>query len=113
MLRSIPEIGKYINSRLSWSDCLSALSLALVLAALAVFLSEKRGSVKLPVLYRESGQVLGATSDARAFGSIHGTTYTYSWCSGSGQIKEANKVYFASAEFAESSGRTLSKLCQK
>lgn len=114
MLRSIPEILRHINTRLSVYDCIALATLTLGLAISAIFLHEMKLKAKLPVLYKTSGaEVLGATSDARAFGSKNGTTYTYSWCQGSSQIKEANKIYFPSTEAAENTGRRLSKLCQK
>jgi hypothetical protein len=57
---------------------------------------------------------VGATEDvslAKPFGSKNGTTYTYSWCSGSGRILDKNKIFFLSQEDAEKRGRTLAKTC--
>jgi hypothetical protein len=115
MLRSIQEIGKKINSKLSVYDCVALSLIAIVFLCLAIHIHEERLSEKKPVLYRESAtqQVLGAQADSRPFGSKTGTTYTYSWCSGASQIKPANKVYFAGGAEAEKSGRTLSKLCAR
>jgi hypothetical protein len=113
MAHSIQDYLRKINSRLSFFDCTAIAGTALVLAVLAFYIHGKRADARLPVIYRTNREVLGATSDSRPFGSRKGTTYTYSWCSGSGQIKEANKVYFRDADAAEASGRTFSKLCNK
>lgn len=114
MFRSIQEISKEINTRLSGFDCLSLGLIALFLAGLAFYIHQQKLNTKLPVLYKESSaQVLGVQADGKPFGSKNGTTYTYSWCSGSDNIKPQNKLVFASEEQAIASGRTLSKLCQK
>ncbi len=114
MVFSIPEIGKKINSKLSFYDCLAFCLLAAFGAGLAVFLHYKALEKRLPVLYKESrAQVLDATTHALPFGSKKGKTYTYSWCKGSSPIKQANKIYFTSDAEAIASGRTLSKLCVK
>jgi len=114
MTSSIPEIAKYINRKLSLYDCIALGVCALGSALFGTFLYQKQKEAKLPVVYRASTeQVLGATSEARPFGSKNGTTYTYSWCQGSSQIKEANKIFFTSSVAAENAGRRLSKLCQK
>lgn len=111
---SIQEIIKKINSKLSYLDCLSILCTALFLVFLVFYLHIKSAELQKPVIYRVFSGSLEATSqDTKPFGSKNGTTYTFSWCQNSGQTKEANKVYFKSAQEAERSGRTLSKLCQK
>jgi hypothetical protein len=115
MLRSIQEIGKKINSSLSIYDCISLSAVATVSFGLALYVGHIRSLEKKPVIYREGrgGQILGVQADSRPFGSRNGTTYTYSWCSGSGQIKPENKIYFAGSAEAEKAGRTLSKLCSR
>lgn len=116
MGHSIQDYLKKINSNLSLSDTVSIGVTALFLLFLSLYFSilfEKR---RVPVTYRPSSASSAgenARADARPFGSKSGTTYTYSWCQGSDRIKEANKIYYASATSAENSGRSLSKLCQK
>jgi hypothetical protein len=113
MAHSIQDYLRKINSSLSYADCLAVAVTALFTGALAIYFIYEGEEAKLPVVYRSAGTVLGDSADSRPFGSRKGTTYTYSWCSGSGQIKEANKVYFKDADAAEASGRTFSKLCNK
>ena len=113
MWRSIPEILKRINSRLSAYDVISLAVMAIVLGSVALVIRIERQNEVLPVIYRQNGQVLGIQADSRPFASKSGKTYTYSWCSGSTQIKPANKIYFANEGEAIASGRTLSKLCTK
>lgn len=43
--------------------------------------------------------------------SKNGTKYHYSWCPGAAQIKEANKIWFASAEAAKRAGYTAASNC--
>lgn len=87
-----------------------------------VYVLQGSSSKVQPVIYKQNvqnrvmaGKVDSSINkvDSRPFGSIHGKTYTYSWCSGSGNIKLANKVYFMSSDDAEAKGRTLSKLCRR
>lgn len=117
MGHSIQEIGKYINSRLSFYDCLSIFSTAAICLVFAFFIHYKQNSAVVPVLYRESSEsnptVKGVNSTGLPFGSKNGKTYTFSWCQGASQIKLANKIYFKTTVEAERTGRTLSKLCQK
>jgi hypothetical protein len=118
MLSSIQDYARNINSRLSWVDVASVLILTIFLAFLALFLyfKKERGSA-LPTYIASNGQgegeVRGTFSDARPFASIHGKTYTFSWCNGSSNISAKNKIYFTNEEGAQATGRTLSKLCQK
>lgn len=115
MWHSIQENLKLINSKLSLFDCLSAGTTALFVLAFSFYLHARLLGQKKPVLYQQSGtrstQIL--ENDSHPFGSKSGRTYTFSWCSGSAQIKPANKIYFKDEAQAQSSGRTLSKLCQK
>lgn len=110
---SIQENLKKINSRLSVFDCISVVFTVLLLVFLAFQLHIREESFKQSPVYRISATQNKKEEASLPFGSKNGTTFTYSWCQGSGQIKEENKVYFKSAEQAERSGRTLSKLCQK
>jgi hypothetical protein len=114
MWHSIQQTLRNINSRISFYDLVSLGLFTLVLVALALFIFMQEKAKKLPVLYipAESSVSL-PVEDSRPFGSVHGTTYTYAWCSGSSQIKAENKIYFVSPESAENSGRVLSKLCSK
>lgn len=43
--------------------------------------------------------------------SKSGERYHYSWCPGAGQIKEANRITFASAALAEAAGYTRAANC--
>jgi hypothetical protein len=56
---------------------------------------------------------LVSQTNSKPFGSKHGKTFTFSWCSGSDRILIKNKIYFSSSEEALASGRSLSKLCKK
>ena len=115
MWHSIQENLKLINSRLSFWDCVSLGLTALCLLAFTVFLYLKVERARKPVLYIQKGTQTTQTAlvDSRPFGSRNGTTYTFSWCSNSGQIKQENKIYYQNEAQAQSVGRTLSKLCQK
>lgn len=113
MLHTIPENLSKINSRISGTDAVSLAVTAFIILVFALFLigqqeGEVAGVVYEPALHEE---VKG--EDYRPFASVNGPTYTFSWCQGSDQIKQENIVYFANAEEAEKSGRTLSKLCQR
>lgn len=44
--------------------------------------------------------------------SRNGSVYHFPWCSGASQIKEANKVWFASEAAAEAAGYAPSKSCK-
>jgi hypothetical protein len=115
MGNSIQDYLKKINSGLSWFDCLSVGATALCFLGFAIFIHWKRGEERRPVLYipAQHPAITTTKNDSRPFASKNGTTYTFSWCSNSSQIKPANKIYFTSEAQAISSGRTLSKLCQK
>ncbi len=114
MWLSIQEIVKKINSKLSYTDCLSMLCTALFLVFFTFYIHIKNESLQKPVIYRVfSGTPEVISKETRPFGSKNGTTYTFSWCQNSGQTKEINKVYFKNTNEAEKAGRILSKLCQK
>jgi hypothetical protein len=115
MWHSIQENLKIINSKLSVFDCVSIGLTTLFLLCFSFFLYTEREASKKPVQYLQSAVQSSQvqTSDSRPFGSKTGTTYTFSWCSNSSQIKPENKIYFSDETQAVSSGRTLSKLCQK
>ena len=110
---SIPEYFKKINSLLSFSDLLSLTITALI--ALLLMLYSNHSGIKngKELVYRAGDTKLAILPKSGIFGSRNGKTYTYSWCSGSRNIKEANKIYFRSEQDAIASGRTLSKLCAK
>ncbi|MCR4274801.1 MAG: hypothetical protein NUW02_02000 [Candidatus Campbellbacteria bacterium] len=44
--------------------------------------------------------------------SKNGTKYHFPWCAGAGQIKEENKVWYASEKDAQSAGYTKAGNCQ-
>jgi hypothetical protein len=115
MWHSIQENLKLINSKLSIFDVISLGLTALYFLAFALFLHWKFLQEKKPLLYLENGTSYSSNigADSRPFGSKNGTTYTFSWCSNSGQIKPANKIYFKDEAQAAASGRTLSKLCKR
>lgn len=113
MAHSIQDYLRKINSSISFYDCLAAALLLMTLGAFTLYLHHEQERLRLPVIYRTGKTVVRPTVNSRPFGSRKGTTYTYTWCSGSGQIKEANKLYWKNREAAEASGRTFSKLCTK
>lgn len=116
MGNSIQENLKKINSSLSRTDCLALLILAIFLGVFTVYTKIEEENRTKPVVYiKNTGEVLGATTEesTRPFASKNGTTYTFSWCSGSGNIKDANRIYYANELQAQASGKRLSKLCQK
>jgi hypothetical protein len=114
---SIQEYCKKINSRLTVID--------VAVLTFTAHITYKESQTRQKVTYKESlsedslsnyGNKLNSVSfvqDARPFGSKKGKTYTFSWCNGSKSTSLKNKVYFVSSKDAESSGRTLSKLCKR
>src|SRR3989338_10343253 len=44
--------------------------------------------------------------------SRNGTRYYYPWCGGFSRVKEANKVWFPSAQAAEKAGYTIASGCE-
>jgi hypothetical protein len=119
---SIQDYLKKINSWLTFTDIVSIFMILLASSVFLGYILHKEQKSKTEVIYKESvteekyqsSQGVGQEIDAgKPFGSRKGKTYTFSWCSGSGNIKPANKIYFASPSDAEAKGRTLSKLCKK
>ncbi|MCX6756830.1 MAG: hypothetical protein NTW35_01575 [Candidatus Nomurabacteria bacterium] len=112
---SIQDYAKKINSKLSFWDILSVLITTLFLAIFTVFLYIKKEKENIPVSYISNSENSTGLieKDSRPFASINGKTYTFSWCGGSNNISEKNKVYFIDEQNAKNSGRVLSKLCQK
>ncbi len=119
---SIQDNLKKINSSLTFIDILSLLITFTILSLFAVILNRHAIKNILPVVYTEGKNLYAETrmrnlalaeNDPRPFGSKKGKTYTYTWCNGSGNIKQANKVYFKTTQEAEGSGRALSKLCKR
>lgn len=118
MVLSIQDYLKKINSMCTFTDILSLFVTALGLALFLGYIVQVQKGTAREVVYQENtssnfGVMNLQSEDGRPFGSSKGATYTFSWCSGSGNIKQANKIYFVSAEDAENRGRTLSKLCKK
>lgn len=89
-----------------------AISSFIILVFALFFVSKQEGEV-VPVVYFEGEHEVIEGEDLRPFASRNGPTYTFPWCQGADQIKKENIVYFANAEEAERSGRTLSKLCMR
>ncbi|MDO8496624.1 MAG: hypothetical protein Q7S43_04235 [bacterium] len=50
--------------------------------------------------------------DTRVMASKNSDKYHYTWCAGAKKIKEENKVWFSSAQEAETNGYTLAGNCQ-
>ena len=59
----------------------------------------------------QTASVIQAVSNNQVVGSKNGTKYHYSYCSGAKQIKEENKIVFATPQVAESAGYTLAANC--
>lgn len=113
MAFSIQQHVAKINSRISGMDAVSLAISALIVLIFALFLvSRQEGQVRGAAYYENEDETIEG-EDLRPFASRNGPTYTYAWCQGADQIKKENIVYFANAEEAERSGRTLSKLCQR
>lgn len=112
---SIQDYLKKINSRLSIWDISSMFLTTLVLAIFTIFLYIIKTKSDIPVSYISNSENNTNTTekDSRPFASINGKTYTFSWCGGSNRIADKNKIYFENEDLAKTSGRTLSKLCQR
>ena len=119
MGNSIQDYLKKINSRLTWTDCVSIFITCFFLVVFLGYLYIQKEEESIPVTYkaynidRNSDNDEQGVRNIRPFASKHGKTYTFSWCSGSSMISEKNKLYFDTEEEAKKSGRTLSKLCEK
>lgn len=111
---SIQDYLKKINSAITSYDILSLFLTVVILFGFLLYVNYVKSSRKVPVIYTTSetkaGMIVQNSSNA-LFGSIHGSTYTFSWCKGASKIKEKNKIFFSSEDEAKRSGRTLSKLC--
>jgi hypothetical protein len=109
---SIQEKLQKINSSIQIGDILALFLLLIPLAGLLLYQSFENGDSK-DIVYRESATVpqVRSGTDTRPFGSVHGTTYTFSWCKGSQNILTKNRIYFANDEDARNHGRTISKMC--
>ena len=119
---SIQEYCKKINSAITINDIVSLFLTCLFLSGLTVVIHHRQSLSVKEVIYQEATDKSTDTdvtpigtdiSDTRPFGSIHGKTYTFSWCQGSKRILQKNRVYFVSATEADQSHRTLSLLCKK
>ena len=118
MMRSIQDYLIKINSRIHIYDIVSLFLLVLMLGAFSLYLHETRAhnDKGITISYKDSPNsqtVVSKQTESRPFGSASGTTYTYTWCSGSSRTLARNRIYFASEDEAKRSGRTLSKLCSK
>jgi capsular polysaccharide biosynthesis protein len=118
MAGSIQEFCKKINSRISLIDIVAILFVFFFLLVAVTLIGQKKSENSTNVVYEEGvfEGVEGKSKDIalnQPFGSKYGTTYTFTWCQGSGRILEKNRVYFSSTQDAEASGRRLSKLCKK
>lgn len=60
----------------------------------------------------EAATTSAPASATQLVGSRNGTKYHLLWCAGAKQIKEENKVYFASKEEAEKAGYTPASNCK-
>ena len=115
---SIQDNLKKINSWLRVSDIMSIFILFLGIAVCTAYIWNIQLQSRREVIYRENSAIDAETATSlvdvkKPFGSKKGKTYTFSWCSGSGNIKQANKIYFGSQEEAEAQGRMMSKLCRR
>jgi len=112
MAHSIQDYLKKINSHIRLEYVVSLTVLLVFLVPLTFILYTKRENTHPETLFiKRKAEVVEDSSLAQPFGSKNGTTYTYSWCSGSGRILEKNKIFFLSKEDAEKRGRTLAKTC--
>ena len=119
---SIQDYLKKINSWLTFPDIVSLFITFTFFAVCVGYIFHMRQENTHSVIYKESSLESDLSTrtknqphvnDIRPFGSSKGKTYTFSWCQGSARISAKNKIYFVSATEAETSGRTLSKLCRK
>jgi c-di-AMP phosphodiesterase-like protein len=111
---SIQDNLKKINSRIPLSALVSLLVTTFFLTSFIIFLDAKEKRNDQPISYTE-GRIENTPEkvvDSKPFGSISGTTYTFSWCQGSNRILPKNRVYFSNEQEAQTSKRTLSKLCK-
>lgn len=91
----------------------TAYGLGLRAATVPVSTSVSSASVTLapssPVQSTE-GEILGAESE-QVVASKNGTKYHFLWCPGAGQMKEENKVFFASTDAARAAGYAPAANC--
>ncbi|MDQ5962742.1 MAG: hypothetical protein QG653_549 [Patescibacteria group bacterium] len=114
MGHSIQELLKKINSAITFLDVLSLAITTLIIIVCSWYIVHTISKNNLPITYVSGAhQNVVVEGDTRPFGSVSGTTYTFSWCQGAGAILPKNKIYFTSEEEAKISGRTLSKLCAR
>jgi hypothetical protein len=119
MGNSIQDYLRKINSRLTISDCVSIAITALCSGVFALYIYHLDKSSMKTVMYTEGNinEVIYSSSASNKnpstiFGSLHGSTYTFTWCQGASHIAVKNRIYFSDENSAKSSGRTLSKLCK-
>jgi hypothetical protein len=111
---SIQDILRNINRRLTLYDIVALPMLLLVLVGLFFVTQDKERKRYQELRYIENNNetIVDGDTSSHIFASKSGKTYTYTWCQGSGRIKESNKIYFTNEAEAKSTGRTLSKLCK-
>lgn len=81
-----------------------------------MYIYTKNKQNSLPVTYIEAQNSFtekAGMGSVKPFASIHGQTYTFSWCQSSSRIVEKNRIYFTDEEEAKQKGYRLSKLCSK
>lgn len=65
-----------------------------------------------PEVSVETGAPLAATTTGKYVASQNGTKYYLPTCAGAARISEANKIWFASAEDAQSAGYSPAANCK-
>ena len=60
----------------------------------------------------QAASVINAVKEGEVITSKNGARYHYPWCSGAKQIKEENKIVFATVAAAEAAGYTLAANCK-
>lgn len=118
MNNSIQEYCKKINRELTSVTLISIFLIPLFFLILIAYIHFKEANSRTQIVYKEGAvdnlaQNFADTSAGNPFASNKGKTYTFSWCQGASRILSKNKIIFSSEEEAKSSGRTLSKMCQK
>lgn len=115
MLPIIQETIKKINRQIDKTSLLSFSVTIILLIIFTFYINSQIKGDNTPVNYIENSNIntIIKTNKTNIWASVNGITYTYSWCSGANNIKEVNRIYFASDEEAINSGKRLSKLCNK
>lgn len=72
---------------------------------------EARPAVRVGKAPQEA-ELQGIAVGGLVVASRTGSVYHYPWCSGAGQIKRENQIWFESEEVARNAGLTASKSCK-